>query len=54
MYKIGLKHKGVIIATSNLSVEEVKKLEVNTLSFISRRKNNLVWNEPRRKERQKN
>ena len=34
MYKIGLKHNGVIIATSNLSVEEVKKLEVTKLSFI--------------------
>jgi len=34
MYKIGLKHNGVIIATSNLSLEEENKLEETNLSFI--------------------
>jgi hypothetical protein len=34
MYKIGIKHNGVVIATTDLLVEEVKKLEVNLFVFI--------------------
>jgi D-lyxose ketol-isomerase len=34
MYKIGIKHNGAIIATTDLLVEEVKKLEVRRLVFI--------------------
>lgn len=34
MYKIGLKHNGVIIATTDLLVEEEKKLEAMRLVFI--------------------
>ena len=34
MYKIGLKHNGVIIATTDLLVEEEKKLEEMRLVFI--------------------
>jgi len=34
MYKIGIKHNGVVIATTELSEEEDKKLEVSRLAFI--------------------
>ena len=34
MYKIGIKHNGVVIATTELSEEEDKKLEVSMLGFI--------------------
>ena len=34
MYRIGIKHNGVVIATYDLLGEEVKKLEVTMLSFI--------------------
>jgi hypothetical protein len=34
MYKIGIKHNGAIIATTDLLVEEVKKLEVSRLVYI--------------------
>lgn len=34
MYKIGIKHNGVVIATTELSEEEDKKLEVSQLGFI--------------------
>ena len=34
MYKIGIKHNGAIIATTELSEEEDKKLEVSRLAFI--------------------
>ena len=34
MYKIGIKHNGVVIATTELSEEEDKKLEVSRLVFI--------------------
>ena len=34
MYKIGIKHNGVIIATTELSEEEDKRLEVSMFTFI--------------------
>ena len=34
MYKIGIKHNGVIITTTDLLVEEEKKLEAMRLVFI--------------------
>ena len=34
MYKIGIKHNGVIIATTELSEEEDKNLEASRLAFI--------------------
>jgi D-lyxose ketol-isomerase len=34
MYKIGIKHNGVVIATTELSEEEDKKLEESMLAFI--------------------
>jgi len=34
MYKIGIKHNGVVIATTELSEEEDNKLEESRLTFI--------------------
>ena len=34
MYKIGIKHNGAIIATTELSEEEDKRLEVSMFTFI--------------------
>lgn len=34
MYKIGIKHNGVVIAITELSEEEDKKLEESRLTFI--------------------
>lgn len=34
MYKIGIKHNGAIIATTDLLAEELKKLEASRLVFI--------------------
>ncbi len=34
MYKIGIKHNGVVIATTELSEEEDNKLEESRLAFI--------------------